>query len=387
MVEMLTMTVEPVSEELVTEPVIYKCGTIEPAPTETIDPEIHVEVGAVNPLKEALDKTCVDNCSKEFEEIGEQLNKRHALLAKVKIFGDDLQAYQQQIKRHARQYAINRVNDRQMLNQLGNEVTDFNMQFDKHFKMIEEQFNELQSMHKSNEKRLEQVSRKTDKELKSHKQMFTDISKKMGTATYEISNLTSYNKMYVNDLVTLKDLVEKLSDTVRSLSNGGMPALKPKSKTTFLDADDDKSEALSVHELKFSDPDANFKPINVPHVQVQAKPITNSQLKPSTPTIAIISPTESSASSSLSSFDNIADIPSTVDEVEETYANNRDVIQGNTNKLDVLYETDDELDALTDSSFNTLSTDELNVASPMQRQSISLDHLDQLLKALKEDDG
>ena len=53
---------------------------------------------------------------------------------------------------------------------------------------------------------------------------------------------------------------------------------------------------------KFSDPDANFKPINVPHVQVQAKPITNSQLKPSTPTIAIISPTESSASSSLSSF-------------------------------------------------------------------------------------
>lgn len=83
MVEMLTMTVEPVSEELVTEPVIYKCGTIEPAPTETIDPEIHVEVGAVNPLKEALDKTCVDNCSKEFEEIGEQLNKRHALLAKV----------------------------------------------------------------------------------------------------------------------------------------------------------------------------------------------------------------------------------------------------------------------------------------------------------------
>ena len=53
---------------------------------------------------------------------------------------------------------------------------------------------------------------------------------------------------------------------------------------------------------KFSDPDANFKPIDVPHLQAQAKPITNSQLKPSTPTIAIISPTESSASSSLSSF-------------------------------------------------------------------------------------
>ena len=36
---------------------------------------------------------------------------------------------------------------------------------------------------------------------------------------------------------------------MRYLSSGGIPASKPKAKTTFLDADDDRSEALSVHEL------------------------------------------------------------------------------------------------------------------------------------------
>ena len=45
------------------------------------------------------------------------------------------------------------------------------------------------------------------------------------------------------------DLVKKLSDTVISLTNGITPSYKPKSKTNFLDPDDDRSEALSVHEL------------------------------------------------------------------------------------------------------------------------------------------
>merc|ERR1712098_140074 len=117
----------------------------------------------------------------------------------------------------------------------------------------------------------------------------------------------------------------------------------------------------------------------------QLKPNTNSHLKPVTPTIAVISPTSSSASSSLSSFDHIADIPSTVDEVEESYAQNRDGIQGNTNKLDVLYETDDEIDSQTDTSFDTLSSDDLLPRKPIKRDSISAEHLDELLKALREE--
>ena len=84
MVEMLTMTVEPIGEELATEPMVYKCGTTDQAATDTIEPQIHVEVGAVNPLKKALNDTCVDDCSEEFEGIEKQLNKRHALLAKVR---------------------------------------------------------------------------------------------------------------------------------------------------------------------------------------------------------------------------------------------------------------------------------------------------------------
>merc|ERR1712159_413754 len=124
-----------------------------------------------------------------------------------------------------------------------------------------------------------------DKHLKEHKQILTDISKKFGTTTYEISNLTSRNKIYANDLATIKDLVEKLGNTITSLSNGITPTNKPKSKTNFLDPDDDRSEALSVHELKFGDPDVTFKPVNVPQVQAQAKPTTKSQLKPENPTI------------------------------------------------------------------------------------------------------
>ena len=63
--------------------------------------------------------------------------------------------------------------------------------------------------------------------------------------------IKSYNLLTVHmyHCIILTDLVEKLSDTVRYLSNGGLPAPKPKAKTTFLDADDDRSEALSVHEL------------------------------------------------------------------------------------------------------------------------------------------
>ena len=50
-------------------------------------------------------------------------------------------------------------------------------------------------------------------------------------------------------LLMSADLIAKLSDTVRSLSKGISPAAKTKSKTNFLDADDDISEVLSVHEL------------------------------------------------------------------------------------------------------------------------------------------
>lgn len=82
--KMLSMRVEPMSEELETELVTaVPCEMMEAPVTEIIEPGITVKVGAVNPLREALDKTCVDDCSDEFEKIGKLLDDRHALLAKV----------------------------------------------------------------------------------------------------------------------------------------------------------------------------------------------------------------------------------------------------------------------------------------------------------------
>ena len=78
--KMLSMRVEPMSEELVT---AVPCEMMEAPVIEIIEPGITVKVGAVNPLREALDKTCVDDCSDEFEKIGKLLDDRHALLAKV----------------------------------------------------------------------------------------------------------------------------------------------------------------------------------------------------------------------------------------------------------------------------------------------------------------
>ena len=84
---MLTMEVGPIPcDNLTTQPVILtQSGVIEYPPDVIIEPEITVTVGTVNPLKEALNKTCVDNCADKFEEIGRLLDNRNALLAKVRI--------------------------------------------------------------------------------------------------------------------------------------------------------------------------------------------------------------------------------------------------------------------------------------------------------------
>ena len=72
---------------------------------------------------------------------------RRFRLFQVKIFGDDLKIYQQQVKKHGRQNTANRVADEQRLNRLSNEITNFDMQL-SNFKIIEDQFNELQSIKK-----------------------------------------------------------------------------------------------------------------------------------------------------------------------------------------------------------------------------------------------
>ena len=87
------MQVEPIYEEvatvpadiLVTRPVVETSIIVEaPIECHVAEPEIHVNVGTVNPLKKALDETCVDDCSEEFEKIGKLLDNRQALLAKVR---------------------------------------------------------------------------------------------------------------------------------------------------------------------------------------------------------------------------------------------------------------------------------------------------------------
>ena len=84
--KMLTMQVEPICEDFSTEPVdtLLTSGVIEPPIACVLEPEIAVKVGAINPLQKALDETCVDDYSDEFEKIGKLLDDRHALLAKVR---------------------------------------------------------------------------------------------------------------------------------------------------------------------------------------------------------------------------------------------------------------------------------------------------------------